>query len=141
VPSPVPPVAPLTDISSSWGNAVADGVNELQGDLYDAGGQLAIPWASISGKPATFAPSAHGHTDATTGGPVDWSAIAGKPATFAPSAHKTSHLTGGSDALTASGIGGFDRQAAGGGGVGTRIFVGPDTPTGTIAEGDVWVKG
>lgn len=35
-------------------------------------------WSNISGKPTTFAPSAHTH---------DWSEVTGKPSTFAPSAH------------------------------------------------------
>lgn len=38
----------------------------------------AAAWGSITGKPSTFAPSAHGHV---------WSDISGAPATYAPSAH------------------------------------------------------
>jgi hypothetical protein len=59
-------------------------------------------WASVTGKPATFAPSAHTHTSAditdfasavvAVSPPVDWSSLTGKPATFAPSAH--THLKG-----------------------------------------------
>ncbi|MEU3045814.1 tail fiber domain-containing protein [Streptomyces sp. NPDC006984] len=37
-----------------------------------------VTWASVSGKPAVFAPSAHGHA---------WSEISGKPSTFTPSSH------------------------------------------------------
>lgn len=66
--------------------------------------QLAPPptWASVTGKPATFAPSAHTHTASqitdfatavvAVSPPVDWSSLTGKPATFAPSAH--THLKG-----------------------------------------------
>jgi hypothetical protein len=36
---------------------------------------------------------------------VTWESISGKPSTFAPSAHKSSHATGGSDALTPADIG------------------------------------
>ncbi len=59
-------------------------------------------WASVTGKPSTFAPSAHTHTSAditdfasavvAVSPPVDWSSLTGKPATFAPSAH--THLKG-----------------------------------------------
>ena len=59
-------------------------------------------WASVTGKPATFAPSAHTHTASqitdfasavvAVSPPVDWSSLTGKPATFAPSAH--THLKG-----------------------------------------------
>mgnify|MGYP000026118629 CR=1 FL=1 len=63
-------------------------------------------WASVTGKPATFAPSAHTHTSAditdfasavvAVSPPVDWSSLTGKPATFAPSAHThlKSEITG-----------------------------------------------
>jgi hypothetical protein len=36
---------------------------------------------------------------------MDWASITNRPATFAPAAHKASHATGGSDALTAADIG------------------------------------
>ena len=36
---------------------------------------------------------------------VTWSTLSGKPSTFAPSAHKSSHAIGGSDALTPADIG------------------------------------
>jgi hypothetical protein len=59
-------------------------------------------WASVTGKPATFAPSAHTHTASqitdfasavvAVSPPVDWSSLTGKPTTFAPSAH--THLKG-----------------------------------------------
>lgn len=42
------------------------------------GGGGATDWASITGKPSTFAPSAHTHL---------WAEITDKPTTFAPSTH------------------------------------------------------
>ncbi|MGE9268370.1 MAG: hypothetical protein ACQKBY_09760 [Verrucomicrobiales bacterium] len=59
-------------------------------------------WTSITGKPATFTPSAHTHDDryytetevdgflvnySTNGHTHSWGAITGKPSTFAPSTH------------------------------------------------------
>jgi hypothetical protein len=32
---------------------------------YAAGSAASVPWAGVTGKPSTFAPSAHGHDDAT----------------------------------------------------------------------------
>ncbi len=70
--------------------------------------QLAPPptWESVTGKPATFPPSAHTHTASqitdfasavvAVSPPVDWSSLTGKPTTFAPSAHThlKSEITG-----------------------------------------------
>lgn len=65
-----------------------------------------ITWATLSGKPATFPPSAHGHaiTDvaglpealAAAGGTPAWDDVTGKPAVFPPAAHQHpwSDLTG-----------------------------------------------
>jgi len=59
-------------------------------------------WASVTGKPATFAPSAHTHTASqitdfasavvAVSPPVAWSNLTGKPATFPATAH--THLKG-----------------------------------------------
>jgi len=59
-------------------------------------------WTSISGKPTTFAPSAHSHVWADITNPPatyapsahtqDWTTITGKPTTFTPSAH--THVIG-----------------------------------------------
>ncbi|MER5632173.1 tail fiber domain-containing protein [Streptomyces nitrosporeus] len=38
----------------------------------------AVSWSSVTGKPSTFAPTAHGHA---------WGEISGKPTTFAPATH------------------------------------------------------
>lgn len=53
-----------------------------------------VPWADVSGKPATYAPSAHGHAWADlTGVPAtasrwpSWAEVTERPSTFAPSAH------------------------------------------------------
>lgn len=66
------------------------------------GGSLA--WVDITGKPTTFPPSSHTHSQyvqsvngvtpdgsgnvvVSAGGAVDWSSITGKPTTFTPTAH------------------------------------------------------
>ncbi|WP_323715641.1 phage upper tail fiber protein [Paracoccus aminovorans] len=56
-----------------------------------------ITWATLSGKPGTFPPSAHGHAIAeiaglpealaAAGGSPSWDAVTGKPTAFPPSAH------------------------------------------------------
>jgi len=63
-------------------------------------------WASVTGKPATFAPSAHTHTASqitdfasavvAVSPPVAWSNLTGKPATFPATAHThlKSEITG-----------------------------------------------
>ncbi|MFF4244299.1 tail fiber domain-containing protein [Streptomyces sp. NPDC001822] len=65
-----------------------------------------VDWANLSGKPSTFAPSAHEHnwadiTDRPSSLPPgphthDWTQVTGKPTTFVPSAHghAWSDLTG-----------------------------------------------
>ena len=62
-----------------------------------------VPWTGITGKPSTFAPSAHTHPggDITSAvanaNAVPWTGITGKPSTFTPSAH----THGGSDITSA----------------------------------------
>lgn len=119
-----------------------------------------IAWAVITGKPSTFAPTAHTHHDSGTGGTIAYadltgkptslaptahthpysSDITGKPATFAPSDHAASHATGGGDPVGAAGIGAWVRAAAGDT-LGVRIYVGRGVPSGTPANGDVWIVG
>jgi hypothetical protein len=108
---------------------------DADGDVIDATGTKILSagapsWASISGKPSTFPPTAHTHDwlDVTgepatfpaaahthdwadvTGEPAtypptahthDWtSGVTGKPSTFAPSTHASSHAVAGSDPIT-----------------------------------------
>lgn len=57
-----------------------------------------ITWATLTGKPQTFPPSAHGHTIAdvtgleaalaAAGGTPSWASVTGKPTSFPPSAHQ-----------------------------------------------------
>ena len=61
-------------IPADWLNNLEIGVQQA----LAAGGGGSVDWASITGKPTTFPPSAHTH---------DWTEVTGKPATFAPSAH------------------------------------------------------
>lgn len=67
----------------------------LDADLLDGQhGVYYLAWANLSGKPATFAPSAHGHVWAdVTGAPAtatrwpSWLEVTDKPSTFTPSSH------------------------------------------------------
>lgn len=138
MPTPPSNVASGSVATSSWANAVVDAIEEIIAGIY-SGSTLAIPWASVTGKPATFAPVVHTHADTVNGGTIGYAVITGKPATFPPSAHNTSHYTGGGDPLSASAVGGFDRAATSGT-VGSKIYVGTATPS-SAAEGDLWIKG
>jgi hypothetical protein len=166
---PVAPVAANGVATSAWANSVATSVTKIEADIYVTG-QLAIPWAAVTGKPASYAPTlapavaaitygqakvdgvslAGAHADHTHGTPplptpaqlaIPWAEVTGKPATFPPSAHKASHTTGGADALAAADVGApvaLDTPATID--PGKRIFVGTANPTG-MSEGDIWVKG
>jgi hypothetical protein len=138
--APVPPldVAGGAAATSAWANSVADALQQLIADLYSAGA-IAVTWAHVTGKPATFAPSAHSHHDAGTGGTVAYGDLTGKPATFAPSAHAASHGAG-ADKVTPAAIGAWAIASAGGGAAGAKVWVGT-SPPGSPVEGDVWIKG
>jgi hypothetical protein len=67
---------------------------------------VSLAWTAITGKPASFAPSAHASTHNLGGSDAiapDWTQVQNKPATFAPSAHAASHVTGGSDIIVLAG--------------------------------------
>ena len=73
-----------------------DGV-KAYANLTTIGAKQAPAWADVTGKPSTFAPSAHSHgwseitdkplTFTPSSHSHGWSEITGKPSTFAPSAH------------------------------------------------------
>jgi hypothetical protein len=133
-PDSVDAVASSSPTQSAWANSVADAVNEIADDLYGAS-QLELPWANITGAPATFAPTLGPVVAAITYG------IAPANGVSAAGAH-ADHLHGTPALPTAAQIGApaaFDSPAAASGG--KRIFVGTATPSGTIAEGDIWIKG
>ena len=56
-------------LTSAKLNAMEDGIVE---------GIAPVTWASVTGKPTTFAPATHSH---------DWADITGKPSTFTPATH------------------------------------------------------
>jgi len=65
----------------------------------------AVPWTGVSGKPASFTPSAHASTHNLGGSDAiapDWTQVANKPGTFSPSAHEASHVTGADQIPSAS---------------------------------------
>jgi hypothetical protein len=77
-------------------------------------------WVKVSGKPTTFAPSAHKTSHQNAGGDEisvaglsgvladeqksSWALVSGKPTTFTPSAHKASHQNGGGDEISVAGL-------------------------------------
>jgi hypothetical protein len=132
---PVSDVAPNSPATSSWANSVADAIQELEADLYPVTyGQLALPWASITGMPATF--------DATLG-PVTPQVAYGSSSSngVSPAASHTDHTHGTPALPTPAQVGSaaaFNTPATPAGG--KRLYVGAATPTGMV-EGDVWIKG
>jgi hypothetical protein len=88
VPSTFTPSAhthPVADLST-----VGDYSSKITSGTYSIG---------ISGNAAT-ATTATNATNATNATAVPWTGVSGKPATFAPSAHASSHVQGAADALT-----------------------------------------
>jgi hypothetical protein len=62
----------------------------------------AAPWAGITGKPASFPPSAHAATHNLGGSDAiapDWTQVQNKPGQFQALPHAASHVTGGSDII------------------------------------------
>jgi hypothetical protein len=132
---PVTDVAPGSPGTSSWANSVADAIQEIEADLYPGVyGQLAIPWASVTGKPATFPATLGTVTAQVAYGSASSNGVA---VTASPSDH-----THGTPALpTPTQVGSaaaFDTPATPHGG--RRVYVGAAAPTGMV-EGDIWVKG
>jgi hypothetical protein len=117
MPAPTPPsdVAGGSPATSAWANSVSDAVQQLIADLYPAG-ELALGWAAITGKPATFPASAHTHAAGSVEGQVPYGNITGKPA-------------------DAAALGGWLRS-----GGGSKIWAQNGAP-GSPSEGDVWIKG
>ena len=132
---PVVDVAANSAATSSWANSVADAIQELEGDLYPTVyGQLAIPWASITGKPAAFVPILGPVTPQTAYGSSSGNGATGV-ASDAGHTHGTPALP------TAAQVGApaaFTSPATPAGG--KRIYVGSAAPSG-MGEGDVWIKG
>src|SRR6185369_4068842 len=62
---------------------------------HSSGGGNIVAWASVSGKPSSFAPSDHAHTSTPgDGGLVSYGSITGKPSSFTPSAHALDPASG-----------------------------------------------
>jgi hypothetical protein len=62
----------------------------------------AAPWTGITGKPASFSPSAHAATHNLGGSDAiapDWTQVQNKPGQFQALPHAASHVTGGSDII------------------------------------------
>lgn len=90
-------------------------------------------WADITGKPATFPPSAHTHTIANVTGlqtALDASATAAQ--LTATNARVTAVEAMTPNTLAWSGSAYVESSTA-------RIYVGPSEPTGTIPDGSVWI--
>jgi hypothetical protein len=131
---PVSDVAASAPATSSWANSVADAIQELEADLYPGTyGQLAIPWASITGAPSTFTPTVGAVTAQTAYGASSSNGAAtsaarsdhthGTPALPTPAQINAPSLYNTPATLTTG-----------------RVYRGTATPTGAT-EGDIWIRG
>lgn len=80
--------------STSAIDVILDGTGGHTHDGTDGDGPT-IPWANVSSKPSTFAPTDHTHAGTGTGGQIAWSDISSKPSTFSPSDHTHASAGGG----------------------------------------------
>jgi hypothetical protein len=125
-------VAGGSSSTSSWANSVVDAVLAILGDIYGAS-VLTIPWAALSGVPATFAPSLGTATPATTYGlaKVDGVALV---------ASRADHLHGTVPLPTPAQVQAPAAFATPATPTSFRIYRGTTAPTGA-SEGDIWIKG
>lgn len=131
---PVSNVAASAPATSSWANSVADAITELEGDLYPSVyGQLAIPWASLTGVPSTFTPTVGAVTAETSYGGASSNGVG-------TAAARNDHKHGTPALPTPTQVGAWAKLSAGGGAAGTTIHVGTTAPASPV-EGDVWIKG
>lgn len=117
---------------------IADEIDAVRAEiaaLPGGGGVTTLDWASVTGKPSTFPPSAHTHVAADVtdfsaaadariaaaglGGAPSWASITGKPSTFPPSAH--THVA--ADVTDFVSVVDARITAAGGFGGGTAIYL------------------
>lgn len=132
---PVPNVASSAPATSSWANAVADSVNELEDGLYPTTyGQVEIPWSAITGEPATYPPTLGTAVGSST--VYSQAAAVGSSATAA----KSDHVHGTPALPTPSQVGAPAAYSTPATSTTFRIYRGSSTPTGA-SEGDVWIKG
>lgn len=131
MPRPTDPanVAASSAATSSWANSVVDAILAILDDIYGVT-DLAIPWASVTGKPATFAPVLANATAATTYGlaKVDGVSTSGARADHI---HGTPALPTGSQLSMPTT---YNTPATA---TTRRIYVGSATPTGA-SDGDLW---
>lgn len=170
MPKPTIPatIAANSPATSGWANSVRDAIDDVVADIYGAT-QLEIPWASITGLPATFAPTTSATVVSETAYGLAATAGAGATASRGDHAHGTPAL--GSTVVSETAYG--QAAAAGAGATaskvdhthgtpalptaaaigaplaydtpatadgGKRVYVGTTAPTGA-SDGDIWIKG
>lgn len=133
MPRPTDPasVAASSPATSSWANSVVDAILAILDDIYGVT-NLELPWASITGKPATFAPTLGNVTAQTTYGAASANGVS-------TSASKADHLHGTPALPTPAQLNVPDTATTPNTPTTRTIYVGSATPTGA-ADGDVWIK-
>jgi hypothetical protein len=133
MPKPTEPVAVVAGAPglASWANSVVDAVVAIIDDIYGAV-NLEIPWANVTGKPSTFAPTLGNVTAQTSygGSSSNGSSTSGA---------KADHLHGTVPLPTPAQLNVPSTYTTPATATTRRIYVGSATPTGA-SDGDVWIK-
>lgn len=137
-----------TSTFSVYNGADGSGAGDMLKSAYDSNndGKVnsadvadSVPWAGVSGKPATFPPESHSHTPAAVGlGNVNNTADADKPVSTAQAAADASILASANQYAESLVVGLWDDRGGFDASVNTFPTTGGSGAAGAILKGDIW---